>query len=300
VQTIENGARILPSCHHAWVRRNLVIARVGQQSLHEDWLQPESERNWDLYLSPYQPIDARAGLDCTVGEVLRGPKWTGLRQLLNSWHGWRDYECIWLPDDDIAADQQVISSVFDVAAPLGLQLFAPALDRRSYFAHFNTMQNTSFFGRRVGFVEIMVPAFTAAALAAVLPTLDHTPSGWGWGLDAVWPKVLGYEDIGIVDGLTVTHTRPVGTLRDTELFRRLVDECSAMTHYYTCEPVHTTFGAFGTDLEKLERTPEQLLVDLVRGWDYLFDRDPRQLAWVVEFQHRTFDLPVYPVGGTPT
>ena len=282
------------------MRENLVIARVGANSLHAGWLVPDAPRNWDLLLSPYQALGPQSDQDCTVGEIVPGPKWSGLRQVLADWDGWRGYEHVWLPDDDIRADPGVISSMFDVAGAAGLQLFAPALGPASYFGHFDTMHNRSFYGRRVGFVEIMVPGFSTAALEMVLPTLEASPTGWGWGLDSVWPKLLGYEDIAVLDGLAVDHTRPIGAMRDSELFHRLLDESDTITRRYGCQQVHTTFGAFGPDLGPLDLTAEELLVELVRGWDYHFDRDPRLLSWVAEFQRQHFETAPYPVEGTPT
>jgi hypothetical protein len=37
----------------------------------------------------------------------------------------------------------------------------------------------------------------------------------------------------------------------------------------------------------------------VRGAQYLIDRDPRVLAWIVGFQRPHFTWPEYPVAGTP-
>jgi hypothetical protein len=51
----------------------------------------------------------------------------GLRKLLNSWDGWRDYDQIWLPDDDIFARHDAISKMFEIGRALGFRLFAPAL-----------------------------------------------------------------------------------------------------------------------------------------------------------------------------
>src|SRR3954471_13648236 len=101
--------------------RNLVIARVGATSLHRQWLDPETPRTRDLRLCPFQPVAEPA-------EGIPGPKWAGVRELLNAWDGWREYDYIWLPDDDIATTQVTINRLFDVAATVGLDLFAPALD----------------------------------------------------------------------------------------------------------------------------------------------------------------------------
>ena len=281
------------------MRKNLVLARVGATSLHSCWIDRGKPRDWDLFLVPYQELPDQSGVDCTVGDVIPGPKWTGLRQLLNDWDGWRQYDYVWLPDDDIYANQETVSRIFEVARALGLDLFAPALHETSSFAHFITMVNRSFYARRVGFVEIMMPGYSRAALERLLPTLDLTETGWGWGLDSLWPKLLGYENLGIVDGTVVIHTRPVGEMRDAELARRVHAESDAILSGNDCRQVHSTFEAFGPDLAPLELTPELLLRELVRGWEYLIDRDPRVLSWIAEYQKPHFRWEDYPIAGTP-
>ena len=186
-----------------------------------------------------------------------------------------------------------------MARYVGFELFAPALHDASYFSHFITMANRRFAGRWTGFVEIMMPAFSTAALDALLPTLDETDTGWGWGLDSVWPKLLGYERVGIVDAATVLHTRPVGQLRDPSLQRRVLGESDRLLAKYDCRQEHVTFGAFGPQLTRLELSPEALLAELVRGAQYLVDRDPRVLAWIAEHQRAHFRWAEYPVAGTP-
>ena len=281
------------------MRDNLVLARVGAGSLHPRWIDAGRPRNWDLYLLPYEELPPQDGLDCVVGDVIPGPKFFGFRQLLREWDGWREYDQVWFPDDDIDATQDTINRMFDVARAVGLDLFAPALHESSYFAHFITMRNHSFYGRWTGFVEIMIPGFSAAALEKLLPTLDLSESGWGWGLDSLWPKLLGYENVGIIDGTPVVHTRPVGKMRDEELARRVHAESDAILASNDCRQTHATFGAFGPDLERLELTPEQLFMKLVDGFRYLCERDPRVLAWIAEYQRPHFSWPEYPTAGTP-
>jgi hypothetical protein len=189
--------------------------------------------------------------------------------------------------------------MFDVAEGVGLDLFAPALHASSYYAHFITMENPSFHGRWVGFVEIMIPGFSRTALEKLLPTLDLTETGWGWGLDSLWPKLLDYKNVGIIDGTPVLHTRPVGQMRDAELGRRVMEESDRILASGDCRQMHTTFGAFDSSLERLELEPERLLVELVKGWEYLIQRDPRVLWWIAEYQKGHFSWPEYPIAGTP-
>ena len=282
------------------MRRNLVIARVGAGSLHPEWLDPGSPRNWDLRLAPYQPIPDEARRDCTVGEIVPGPKWTGIRAVLDGWDGWRDYDHVWLPDDDIRTSQGTINRMFDVAAGAGLDLFAPALDDASYFAHFITRRNANFFGRYVGFVEIMVPGFSRRALETVLPTLDEGDTGWGWGLDSVWPKLLDYRNVAVLDGVTVSHTRPVGDMRDSDLGARVHEESDRLLRAHDCRQEHVVLGAFDEDFQRLDHSPEQLLARLVDGWRSLIDDDPRILWWIADFQRRHQEGTPYPVAGTPS
>jgi hypothetical protein len=279
--------------------KNLVLARVGPNSLHQCWIDRGAPRAWDLHLLPYQPIPEQPP-ECLVHDVIPGPKWSGLRELLNGWDGWRDYDYVWLPDDDVYANQTTITRMFEVARTLDLELFAPALHETSFFAHFDTMVNRRFHARSVGFVEIMIPGFSRRALELLLPTLDLTKTGWGWGLDSVWPKLLDYEKVGLIDETAVIHTRPVGQMRDLELAARVHAESDEIFAAYDCRQVHTTFGAFGADLQPLDLTPEQLLVELVKGWDYLIERDARVLAWIMAFQAPRTPWPEYPVAGTPS
>ena len=280
--------------------RRLSVARVGNSSIHPCWIDRAKPREWDLYLLPYQPIQPQGQLDCIVGDVVPGPKWSGIRTLLHTWDGWRDYDYVWFPDDDIYANQDTISRLFEVARGVGLDLFAPALHESSSFAHFITMRNPSFYGRWTRFVEIMVPGFSRAALELLAPTLDLSETGWGWGLDSLWPKLLGYDNVGIVDATPVIHTRPVGQMRDLELARRVHAESDAILATNDCRQEHSTVGAFGPGLEALDLTPERLLAELVRGWQYLIERDPRVLAWLADYQRPPAGWPDYPIEGTPS
>jgi hypothetical protein len=279
--------------------RSLVISRVGRESLHRSWIDAEKPRDWDLYLSPYEEIGPQDGLDCVVGDVIPGPKWTGLTKLLNGWDGWRDYDQIWLPDDDILARQDAITTMFEVGRALEFRLFAPALHEASHYAHFIAMRNASFFARRVGFVEIMIPCFRRATLEEFLPTFALSATGWGFGLDSAWPKILNYEDIGIIDGVSVVHTRPIGGFRE-DLTRRVMQESDDILAKFECEQRLVTFAGIGPDLQDLTLSPEELLVELVRGWQYLFDDKPTALRWLFDQQQSLLSSSPYPVSGLPT
>jgi hypothetical protein len=278
-----------------------VIVRAGRRSLHAAWLDARQPRTWDLVVLPFEPLPLEADdPQLVVADVVPGPKWSGLRSLLTTWDGWRSYDRVWLPDDDLMTSQQSISEMFQASRRLGLDLFAPALDDSSYFAHYSTMRNHSFGARRTGFVEIMMPGFTTTTLDRLLPTLDLTETGWGWGLDSLWPHLLDYRNVGVIDAVPVLHTRPVGQLRDADLVQRIRGESDRIMREHDCAQVHTVFEGYGAGLEPLDLSAERLVSLLSAGWQHLIHADPRVLSWVVEYQRSCAQAPDYPIEGTPT
>jgi len=82
--------------------RNLVIVRAGDQSLHPGWTTTPGARDWDLVVSYFGdfPHRYRSSAERRVDD--KGLKWRGLHALLTREAFWRDYDYIWLPDDDLA------------------------------------------------------------------------------------------------------------------------------------------------------------------------------------------------------
>ena len=221
--------------------RGLVVLRCGRSSLHWDWLEGP-RRNWDLILCPYQDIDAR-GHDV---RVIPGQKWDGLARFFAEFRGWRDYDYICLPDDDIATDANTLNVFFDLCERFKIKLAAPALTPNSYFSHPLTMQNTEFLARRTSFVEIMMPCFSTEVFQEALPTFDLSRSGTGFGLDYLWPHMLSYEDIWTFDEAAVRHTRPVGEMRQDRLAQLALADLNFIRGFQM-PMVAKTLGGIGHD-----------------------------------------------------
>ncbi|WP_162272805.1 DUF707 domain-containing protein [Nocardia lijiangensis] len=192
-------------------RRNLVVLRAGDASLHEQWLAGPVPRTWDLVVSYFGDDPHRY----RTGDVLRldrkGPKWPALHHVLtvDLAESIDDYDYIWLPDDDLATDTAAVNAIFEYAARYRLSLSQPALTEDSYYTHEITLVDRRFDLRYTNFVEIMAPCFRREFLLRCLPTFDATQTGWG--LDFHWPRfVPDTSSIAIVDAVTVRHTRPVG------------------------------------------------------------------------------------------
>jgi Protein of unknown function (DUF707) len=188
------------------------MARAGNSSLHRKWLQG-GERNFDLYLSCYGDRPQEYAADA---EYLREMKST-------KWPAWYDhiaaerdlvakYDAVWFPDDDLLVDTAGINRVFDLFAGFDLALAQPALSHDSYCSHPILLRDPTYIIRYTNFVEVMGPVFSREALAVLHPTFSQSRTGWG--LDYLWPSLLSERGmggkIGVIDAVSMTHTRPVG------------------------------------------------------------------------------------------
>jgi hypothetical protein len=192
------------------LKRFLVIVRAGDRSLHPMWTESEQTRTWDLVVSYYGEDAARYRNPGERRIDDRGPKLPGLHALLARETFWRDYDYVWLPDDDLAVNEAGVNRLFEQASSRRLELAQPALSWISFYSHDLTLRSPSFRLRYTNFVEIMAPCFSRDFLATCLPTFAENRSGWG--LDYLWPRLLpgGQRLCAILDEVQITHTRPVG------------------------------------------------------------------------------------------
>jgi hypothetical protein len=194
------------------MRRNLVIVRAGDNSLHEHWISADpAERSFDLVVNYYGDDPARYRRDDVVRIDSKGPKWPALHALLTDGQlDWSGYERIWLPDDDLACEPAAIEQFFASCHEHDLRLAQPSLSHDSYISHALTAHNPHFVVRHTNFVEVMAPAFTRAMLERIVPTFQENKSGWG--LDYLWQMYIDNPrwQSGIVDAAQIRHTRPVG------------------------------------------------------------------------------------------
>jgi hypothetical protein len=191
-------------------RKNLVIVRAGDESLHEQWLAGDVDRNWDLIVNYFGDDPARYRKDDVRRIDSKGPKWPALHDLVQGLE--REisaYDRVWFPDDDLRATKAGINLLFEIFEKHDLSLAQPSLTPDSYLGHLITLHNRSFVLRFTNFVEIMAPCFSRDFLQQMLPSFQANLSGWG--LDFVWPtKISDWKKVAIVDAVTVCHTRPIG------------------------------------------------------------------------------------------
>ena len=195
----------------AVTKRNLVIVRAGNSSLHPDWLKGDGSRNWDIVVNYFGDDPDLYKQKDVIRIDSKGPKWPALHQLLEANPQFiSDYDYIWLPDDDLLATKADINSLFDLVKAYRLEVAQPALTWDSYYSHITTLRNNMTKIRFTNYVEVMAPCFCSAVLRKTLPLFNSNLSGWG--LDYLWAAFVDNptSGIAIIDEVTVRHTRPVG------------------------------------------------------------------------------------------
>lgn len=192
-------------------KKNLLIVRAGDRSLHPGWLKAEPDRNWDLHISYFgdraDPYPLGEGITFSRE---KGQKYIGLHACLAAHPQFFDYDHIGLPDDDLALVSGSWSATFDKAVRLGTGLIQPSLDHRSFFFHHMLMNRAGFSHRWTDFAELMMPIFKSDVLKKLQPLMLSNRSSMG--IDLVWSKLLvdDNETIAVDDQTLILHTRRIG------------------------------------------------------------------------------------------
>ena len=255
--------------------RALVIARAGVRSIHNAWIDRGTQRDFDLYVSPHEPVpfQSEPGEGVEIGPVMGEIKWRALHRLLHEWQGWRAYEFVAFADDDVLMDQKSWSSFFDLVRQRNAALAQPALTHDSFWSHIITLRNANFVWRETTFIEAMVPCFRADVLERLLPTFGLSKSGWGYGLEFVWAKRLDYKDIIVVDATPMRHTRPVGANYPPGLMESLRKEMHELMQAENAPWLLATLAGQTRD-QLLPREAARFLRLYIEGyWDLAKDND---------------------------
>ncbi|MDA8329101.1 MAG: DUF707 domain-containing protein [Betaproteobacteria bacterium] len=193
--------------------RNLVVLRANDQSLHTQWPQniPIIERSWDLCISWYGNVMPAKIPECEYFTFQpEDRKFGAIHALFLGDSPLWNYDQIWLPDDDIMTSWADINRLFAICRRHELDLAQPALLMNGNISHQVTVHNPVFSLRYTNFVEVMCPLFSREGLQICHPVFNGSISGWG--LDYIWPHLLGgvSSKVAIIDDVIVVHTRPVG------------------------------------------------------------------------------------------
>ncbi|HBA02829.1 MAG TPA: DUF707 domain-containing protein [Clostridium sp.] len=187
--------------------KNLIVVRCGDKSLHEKWL--TGNANFDVAVSYFGDDFKFDKSNLKYLHIFKGSKWEGLSNFFETLDFWKEYDAICLPDDDLDSSTEDLNKFFELFHLYNFDLAQPSLDSKSFYSWAIVLQNKSFKYRETNFVEVMIPCFNKQAFEKLYSTFKENISGWG--LDHLWPKLLGNTaKVGIIDEVSIFHTRPIG------------------------------------------------------------------------------------------
>ena len=219
--------------------KNLVIAPCGNAStlFATAWLHDADARTFDLCLlfyhaeiqepARYEGVEHFYHLTDFKFRMLHTLFTSTAPELLEQ------YEYFYLIDDDISFDTRAINRMFELSRTFGTAISQASLSQNSFCSWPVLKNNPHCLLRYMGQVEVMAPLFSREALQTCLPTFNENKSSWG--LDSVWPKILGYpiDKLVVFDDVIMEHTKPVG---GGELYQKIGvdphDEWNAITQKY--------------------------------------------------------------------
>jgi len=193
--------------------KNLIVSPVGDNSTHKTWL--SSNQKFDLFLIYYGDNEAVFDdykKDCN-GNIVKAKGEKG--RLIYSFFkndfdikiNYTKYANVWLPDDDIIIDAEMINEMFKIHSEFKLYLSQPSL---TGFVHHKIVKNQpDNILRFTNFVEIMCPLMSSEAFKLLAPY--YIENYTSHGLDYLWPKILGFpkNKVAIIDKVIANHSRPV-------------------------------------------------------------------------------------------
>ncbi len=232
-------------------RRNLVILRADNTSLHTQWPRnlDNTDRNWDFCISWYgknTPCETEIGPHEFLTLQPEDRKFGAINAMFQSGSPFWGYERVSILDDDLMTSWLDINRLFEICRRHELLLAQPALTPNENVTHAATAHNALFALRYTNFVEAMCPVFEIEALRVCLPTFNGSIGGFG--LDHIWPRLLGLVNtrMAIIDDVVVTHTRPIGQNYD---LGPAIEEEHKIRHLYGCDAplVFETVGGLRAD-----------------------------------------------------
>lgn len=193
--------------------KNLIIAAVGDNSLHKEWI--SGDPSFDMVLIYYgdnESVFVDYAKDARICIRQVGQKYPLIKSFIERNRSLlSQYEYAWLPDDDISLSTEDLNRLFDTARRFSLQICQPALiSLHADVSHAITRPRKESILRFTNFVEVMMPLFDVGSLLTLCDDFDLSQSGWG--LDATWfCRLTSPRDkMAIVDEITAVHTKPVG------------------------------------------------------------------------------------------
>ncbi len=190
-------------------KKNLVIVRAGDNSLHQGWL--DGKRQWNIIVSCFGKNPDQWQRNDITHLTYQGGKGDGLYDAFQQKPGLLDkYDYIMMADDDYSMTAQDINRIFEIMRKHNLQIGQPSLSYQSHVLYFPHLHNPLFKIRFSNFAEASTVCLSANVWRQILPLYQNNPIGWF--IDNFWARLTDEpaRQVAFIDEVQVTHTRPFG------------------------------------------------------------------------------------------
>jgi hypothetical protein len=185
--------------------KNLLIAPSGHDTVAKVW--HSESKKYDIAILDYTKEGVKLPFKPKYIQQKQGFKWKLIKEFLTP-EIIDKYDYFFFPDDDIIVNSEHINKLFEVFSKSGLQLAQPSLTVNSSCS-WRITKRKGVGVRKTSHVEVMCPIMTKDAVKKLIHTFDINNSSWG--IDLLWSHLLDYKGIGIIDTVSVYHSKPVGS-----------------------------------------------------------------------------------------
>ena len=210
--------------------RNLVFSSVGDRNNVGSWLAGPEQPEFDLAVYYFGDAEGPG----VVSDFLvrrKGFKFPNFHHFIES-GALNSYDAVWVADDDIVMDTKSINEMFRLFLRYQLLAAQPSFDRACRRPWATTFTNPRFILRYTNFVENGVVLFSTSIIGQIKHTFLN--AGTGFGVDFIWPWILGFprDRIAVIDAVSCVHPndlpstlnevvpRPLHRVQGTELLIR--------------------------------------------------------------------------------
>ena len=249
--------------HKVYNTKHLVFSSVGDRNNVRTWTSDPSKKNFDLVIY-YFGEEENPVFDADLVVKRKGLKFDNFHHFLNH-NDISQYESIWVVDDDIIMDTASINKMFFLFSKYKLWLAQPSFSEGSRISWGITRKNPDCILRFTNFVECGAPIFSREILPQLIKTFKDARTGFG--VDLIWPTLLGFpkNKIAIIDTVTCHHPKNVHSSIDEVVPRQL--------HLTQGVELLNDYGLLSTDCNPLQ----------CNTWDLLYDQLPHEVREFREY-----------------
>jgi len=190
-------------------KKYLVFTSAGDNSNLHHWL--KGSQNFDLWISYFGDVKNKYIDQADYYMMRKGGKFPIMHFCYQNWPELlKQYEAVFVLDDDLIFSGTDISRLFDIMKQEDLWLLQPAFDKRGKISFkLNEVQPFSLL-RYANFVEVACPLFTQSELSKFMTFYDPELIGWGvdyWYSELIAKNDLNKDKIAIIDVISCINPR---------------------------------------------------------------------------------------------